>query len=197
MQEQNIQEQKQNKLQTMNKKYQLLKKIWFVLFNMAYIIAYSVFTGLSLVNKNQQVPWLPYVLGAFILMFLVLFIVTVVQGSKDQVKSIKKDYKSSFKIIKKLLKLINLAMTITIVAGVAITSAKNMFELVLMCISIIYVVFQILMEVIKFFKRKKKEKKKAEKQALKAEKKKQKAEKRKQVKEKLLGNSANKDEKNN
>lgn len=176
MEEQNIQEgiiqeEKQSKLQKNKKMYQLIKKIWFIIFNVAYIVAYSVFTGISLLNKNPQVPWLPYVLGAFILVFLGLFIATTVQGSEEQVKSIKKDYKSSLKIIKRVLKLINLAMTITIVSSVALTSGENIFELVLMSISIVYVVFQIVMEIIKFIRRKKKEKKKAEKQAIKAEKK--------------------------
>lgn len=166
-----IKEEKESKLKKASKAYQTLQKIWFILFNMAYIIAYSVFTGFSLVNKNQQVPWLPYVLGGFILVFLGVFIATLVQGSKEQVKSIKKDYKGSFKVIKKLLKLVNLAVTITIVTGTVMSDTKNIFELVLMGVSIAYTALQIIMEIVKFVKRKKKEKKKAQKQAEKAEKK--------------------------
>ncbi len=146
--------------------FQKLSKAWFIIFNLAYIIAFSVYTGHSLVKANAEVVWLPYALGAFILVFWAIFIVILVQGSKKTLKNVKKDYKSSFKVIKKLFKLVNLFMAASMIANTIVNDKDSLFALIMAGISIVYVVFQIINEVIKYIKRKKKQKINAEKEAI-------------------------------
>lgn len=158
-----------SKIKKISKTYSILSRIWFVVFNLAYIIAYSVYTGYAIVNKNQEVSWLPYALGAFILLYWAFLFYAIFTGSKEKLKSTKKDYKASFKIIKKLFKLINLIMTAMLTANTFVNDRESIFGMVLTIISIVYVVYQIIHIIVKYFKRKKKEKQKAQKKAIKNE----------------------------
>lgn len=168
----NIAMEKENQVENVKKKTSLwkkLSKIWFVLFNFGYIVAYTVYTAYAIVNKHMHFEWLQYVLGAFIVVYWGVLIATLVSGSKQKYKSVKKDYKSSFKIIKKVLKVANLILTATMVANTIMYDKKNMFAFVLTCISIAYILLQIITEIIKFVRRKKKLKVKEEKAKLKKE----------------------------
>lgn len=161
-----------NQVENVKKKTSLLKKlskVWFVLFNFGYIVAYTVYTAYAIVNKHMHFEWLQYVLGAFIVVYWGILIATLVSGSKQKYKSVKKDYKSSFKIIKKVLKIANLILTATMVANTIMYEKKNMFAFVLTCISIAYLLIQIISEIVKFVRRKKKQKIKEEKAKLKKE----------------------------
>lgn len=161
-----------NQVENVKKKTSLLKKlskVWFVLFNFGYIVAYTVYTAYAIVNKHMHFEWLQYVLGAFIVVYWGILIATLVSGSKQKYKSVKKDYKSSFKIIKKVLKIANLILTATMVANTIMYDKKNMFAFVLTCISISYILIQIISEIVKFVRRKKKQKIKEEKAKLKKE----------------------------
>lgn len=161
-----------NQVENAKKKTSLLKKlskIWFVLFNFVYIVAYTVYTAYAIVNKHVQFEWLQYVLGAFIIVYWGVLIATLVSGSKKQFKSAKKDYKSSFKIIKKVLKVANLILTVAMAANTFMYDKKSMFAFVLTCISIAYIIIQIISEIVKFIRRKKKQKIKEEKAKLKRE----------------------------
>ena len=161
-----------NQVENAKKKTSLLKKlskIWFVLFNFGYIVAYTVYTAYAIINKHVQFEWLQYVLGAFIIVYWGVLIATLVSGSKKQFKSAKKDYKSSFKIIKKVLKVANLILTVAMAANTFMYDKKSMFAFVLTCISIAYIIIQIISEIVKFVRRKKKQKIKEEKAKLKKE----------------------------
>lgn len=161
-----------NQVENAKKKTSLLKKlskIWFVLFNFGYIVAYTVYTAYTIVNKHVQFEWLQYVLDAFIIVYWGVLIATLVSGSKKQFKSAKKDYKSSFKIIKKVLKVANLILTVVMAANTFMYDKKSMFAFVLTCISIAYIIIQIISEIVKFVRRKKKQKIKEEKTKLKKE----------------------------
>ena len=161
-----------NQVENAKKKTSLLKKlskIWFVLFNFGYIVAYTVYTAYAIINKHVQFEWLQYVLGAFIIVYWGVLIATLVSGSKKQFKSAKKDYKSSFKIIKKVLKVANLILTVAMAANTFMYDKKSMFAFVLNCISIAYIIIQIISEIVKFVRRKKKQKIKEEKTKLKKE----------------------------
>ncbi len=164
--------EKVNEIENAKKKSSLRQKIskaWFVIFNFGYVVAYSIYTGYAIVNKHLQFEWLQYVLGAFILVYWGVLIATLVSGTKQKYKSIKKDYKSSFKIIKKVLKIVNLVLTITMVANTVMNDKQNLFALILACVSIAYLVLQIIIEIVKFVRRKKKQKVKEEKAKLKKE----------------------------
>lgn len=158
-----IQEEKKESL------FKKLSRIWFIIFNLAYIIAYSVYTGYTLVNNNASMVWLPYILAVFILIYWVIFIVTLAKGSKHKLKSAKKDFKASFKILKQVLKLANLALTVTMITNTVLNDSKSWFAFILACVSIPYVVLQIIMSIVKFAKRKKKEKIKERKRQMKNE----------------------------
>lgn len=161
-----------NQIENVKKKTSLLKtlsKVWFVLFNFGYIVAYTVYTAYSIVNKHMHFEWLQYVLGAFIIVYWGVLIATLISGSKQKYKSVKKDYKSSFKIIKKVLKVANLILTVAMIANTIMYDKKNMFAFILSCISIAYILIQIISEIVKFVRRKKKQKIKEEKAKLKKE----------------------------
>lgn len=161
-----------NQVENVKKKTSLLKKlskVWFVLFNFGYIVAYTVYTAYAIVNKHMQFEWLQYALGAFIVVYWGVLIAALVSGSKQKYKSAKKDYKSTFKIIKKVLKVANLILTIAMAANTFMYDKKSMFAFVLTCISIVYILIQIIMEIVKFVRRKKKQKIKEEKAKLKKE----------------------------
>lgn len=158
--------QQEAKQETKLSTFSKLRKAGFVIFNLLYIIAYSVYTAITLTTKNQQIEWLPYALGAFIAVYLVLFISMLATGRGDRrVKNDVKNYKSSFKIIKKLLKLANLFLTIAMVVNAVVNDRDSLFALILACVSVPFVLLQIILEIRKIIKRHKMLKIKEEKEA--------------------------------
>lgn len=128
----------------------------FIVFNFVYILAYMAYTAITLVGENAEIAWLPYVLGGFIVVYMVLFIVSVAVAKNDRRKQNSvKNYKSGLKIVKKLLKLVNLLLAIAIVVN-TVQSDKSLFSFILSCVSVVFVLIQIILEIRKIIKRRKK-----------------------------------------
>lgn len=127
-----------------------------ICFNFVYIIAYMAFTVFTFAGDNAEITWLPYVFAGFILVYAVLFICELAIAKNDRRKqNTVKDYKSGLKIVKKLLKLVNLILAIALVVN-AVSGDRNIFSLVLSCVSVLYVIYQIIAEIRKMIKRRKK-----------------------------------------
>ena len=138
----------------------------FILWNLLYIVAYSVFIVITMSRKNAEITWLPYLLIAFTAAYFVAFVVMICMGrSNAKLGSAVKDYKSSFKIMKLCLKLFNLLLTISVVFN-AVYNDRSLFSIILTAVSIPYVIIQIIMSIRKIVKRKRKEKLKEKKSGL-------------------------------
>ena len=138
----------------------------FILWNLLYIVAYSVFIVITMSRKNAEITWLPYLLIAFTAAYFVAFVAMIFMGrSNARLGSAVKDYKSSFKIMKLCLKLFNLLLTIAVVFN-TVYNDRSTFSIVLTAVSIPYVIFQIVSSVRKIVKRKRKEKLKEKKSGL-------------------------------
>lgn len=138
-------------------KFKRRKRILFLCFNFVYILAYMAYTAYTLISQNAGIFWLPYAFGGFIVVYLVLFVISLAMAKNERrQENAVKDYKSGLKIIKKLLKLINLALAIAVVANTVAIGGINLFSLILSCVSVLYVVIQIFREIRKMVKRRKK-----------------------------------------
>ena len=94
-------EQVQDAADKLSKAYRTL----FILWNLLYIVAYSVFIVITMSRKNAEITWLPYLLIAFTAAYFVAFVAMICMGrSNAKLGSAVKDYKSSFKIMKLCLK---------------------------------------------------------------------------------------------
>lgn len=109
-----------------------------------------------LYNKNQTVPWVPYVIIAMSVIYFICFVVTLLVGSKREVKASVKNYKSSLKIFKKVLKLSNLALSVMMITNTVLYDNGSKFSLILAIVSVPVVILQIAKEIKKMIKRKKK-----------------------------------------
>lgn len=137
-------------------KFMRFKRNLSIAFNFVYIIAYMAFTVFTFAGDNAEITWLPYLFGAFIVFYMVLFIVSLAMAKNNLRKqNAVKDYKSGLKIVKKLLKLVNLILAIALVVN-AVSGDRNIFSLILSCVSVLYVIVQIIMEIRKMVKRRKK-----------------------------------------
>lgn len=137
-------------------RFMRIKRNLSICFNFIYIIAYMAFTVFTFAGDNAQITWLPYVFGGFIVVYMVLFIASLAIAKNDRRKqNTVKDYKSGLKIVKKLLKLVNLVLAIALVVN-AVSGDRNIFSLVLSCVSVLYVIYQIIAEIRKMIKRRKK-----------------------------------------
>lgn len=126
-----------------------------ICFNFVYIIAYMAFTVFTFAGNNAEITWLPYLFGGFILVYAVLFICSIAIAKNDRRKqNTVKDYKSGLKIVKKLLKLVNLILAIALVVN-AVSGDRNIFSLALSCVSVVFVLYQIIAEIRKMVKRRK------------------------------------------
>lgn len=133
-----------------------IKRILSICFNFVYIIAYMAFTVFTFAGDNAEITWLPYLFAGFILFYMVLFIVSLSMAKNERrQQNAVKDYKSGLKIVKKLLKLVNLALAIVLVVNAA-SGDRNLFSLILSCVSVVYVLYQIFAEIRKMIKRRKK-----------------------------------------
>lgn len=133
-----------------------IKRTLSICFNFIYIIAYMAFTVFTFAGDNAEITWLPYLFAGFILFYMVLFIVSLAMAKSDRRKqNTVKDYKSGLKIVKKLLKLVNLVLAIALVVN-AVSGDRNIFSLALSCVSVLYVMIQIILEIRKMIKRRKK-----------------------------------------
>lgn len=127
-----------------------------ICFNFIYIIAYMAFTVFTFAGDNAEITWLPYVFGGFIVIYMALFIASLAIAKNDRrKKNTVKDYKSGLKIVKKLLKLVNLVLAIALVVN-AVSGDRNIFSLALSFVSVIFVLYQIFAEIRKMIKRRKK-----------------------------------------
>lgn len=136
-------------------KFMRIKRNLSICFNFVYIIAYMAFTVFTFAGDNAEITWLPYVFGGFIVVYAALFIASLALAKNDRRKAnAVKDYKSGFKIVKKLLKMVNLVLAIALVVN-AVSGDRNIFSLILSCISVLYVVYQIIAEIRKMIKRRK------------------------------------------
>ncbi len=146
----------------------VVKKICYILFNLAYVGAFISYTVFSFYNKSngQSIVWLPYVLIAVTLVYFISFIF-ILFGKEDdkEVKQDVKTYKSSLKIFKKLLKLSNLVMTVVMITNTVMYD-RSWFSLGLAIANITLVIIQILSSLVKMLKKEKKRKIKEEKQEL-------------------------------
>ena len=155
-------EQVQDAADKLSKAYRTL----FILWNLLYIVAYSVFIVITMSRKNAEITWLPYLLIAFTAAYFVAFVAMICMGrSNAKLGSAVKDYKSSFKIMKLCLKLFNLLLTISVVFN-AVYNDRSMFSIILTAVSIPYVIIQIILSIRKIVKRKRKEKLKEKKSGL-------------------------------
>lgn len=133
-----------------------IKRTLSICFNFIYIIAYMAFTVFTFAGDNAEITWLPYLFAGFILFYMVLFIVSLAMAKSDRRKqNTVKDYKSGLKIVKKLLKLVNLVLAIALVVN-AVSGDRNLFSLIISCVSVVYVLYQIFAEIRKMIKRRKK-----------------------------------------
>ena len=136
-------------------KFMRIKRNLSICFNFVYIIAYMAFTVFTFAGDNAEITWLPYVFGGFIVVYAALFIASLALAKNDRRKAnAVKDYKSGFKIVKKLLKMVNLVLAIALVVN-AVSGDRNIFSLILSCISVLYVAYQIIAEIRKMIKRRK------------------------------------------
>lgn len=155
-------EQVQDAADKLSKAYRTL----FILWNLLYIVAYSVFIVITMSRKNAEITWLPYLLIAFTAAYFVAFVAMICMGrSNAKLGSAVKDYKSSFKIMKLCLKLFNLLLTISVVFN-AVYNDRSLFSIILTAVSIPYVIIQIILSIRKIVKRKRKEKLKEKKSGL-------------------------------
>lgn len=137
-------------------KFMRIKRNLSICFNFIYIIAYMAFTVFTFAGDNAEITWLPYVFVGVILIYMVLFIVSLALAKNDRRKqNTVKDYKSGLKITKKLLKLVNLVLAIALVAN-AVSGDRNIFSLIMSCVSVLFVIYQIFSEIRKMIKRRKK-----------------------------------------
>lgn len=137
-------------------KFMRIKRNLSICFNFIYIIAYMAFTVFTFAGDNAEITWLPYLFAGFILFYMVLFIVSLVMAKNERrQQNAVKDYKSGLKIVKKLLKLVNLALAIVLVVNAA-SGDRNLFSLIISCVSVVYVLYQIFAEIRKMIKRRKK-----------------------------------------
>lgn len=135
-----------------------LYNILFVVWNLLYIVAYSVFIVITMSRKNAEVEWLPYLLIAFTAAYFVAFVVMLILGrSKASIKASVKNYKSTFKIIKLCFKLFNLLLTISMVFN-AVLNDRSLFSIILAAVSVPYVIWQIISAIRKMVKRSRKAK---------------------------------------
>ncbi len=137
-------------------KFMRIKRNLSIAFNFIYIIAYMAFTVFTFAGDNAHITWLPYLFGGFIVLYCVLFIVSLAMAKSNRRKeNTVKDYKSGLKIVKKLLKLVNLLLAVALVVN-AVSGDRNIFSLIISCVSVLYVVIQIILEIRKMIKRRKK-----------------------------------------
>lgn len=137
-------------------KFMRIKRTLSICFNFVYIIAYMAFTVFTFARDNAEITWLPYLFAGFILFYMVLFIISLAMAKNERrQKNAVKDYKSGLKIVKKLLKLVNLALAIVLVVNAA-SGDRNLFSLIISCVSVVYVLYQIFSEIRKMIKRRRK-----------------------------------------
>ena len=158
--------QRAEKVQDAADKLSKAYRTLFILWNLLYIVAYSVFIVITMSRKNAEIVWLPYLLIAFTAAYFVAFVAMICMGrSNAKLGSAVKDYKSSFKIMKLCLKLFNLLLTISVVFN-AVYNDRSLFSIILTAVSIPYVIIQIILSIRKIVKRKRKEKLKEKKSGL-------------------------------
>lgn len=137
-------------------RFMRIKRNLSIAFNFIYIIAYMAFTVFTFAGDNAEITWLPYLFGGFIVVYMALFIASLAMAKSNRRKeNAVKDYKSGLKIVKKLLKLVSLVLAIALVVN-AVSGDRNIFSLILSCVSVLYVVIQIIMEIRKMIKRRRK-----------------------------------------
>lgn len=137
-------------------RFMRIKRNLSIAFNFIYIIAYMAFTVFTFAGDNAEITWLPYLFGGFIVVYMALFIASLAMAKSNRRKAnAVKDYKSGLKIVKKLLKLVSLVLAIALVVN-AVSGDRNIFSLILSCVSVLYVVIQIIMEIRKMIKRRRK-----------------------------------------
>ncbi len=150
--ENNADTQKSKVAQTAEK-FGKLRRVLFVVWNFAYIIAYSVFIVISMSRKNAEIVWLPYLLVGFTAAYLIVFVAMLAGGRNNKVVSASvKNYKSSFKLLKLAIKLINLLLTVSMVFNTVIND-DGLFAIILAAVSVPYVILQIVLSVRKMVKR--------------------------------------------
>lgn len=150
--ENNADTQKSKVAQTVEK-FGKLRRVLFVAWNFAYIIAYSVFIVISMSRKNAEIVWLPYLLIGFTAAYLIVFVAMLAGGRNNKVVSASvKNYKSSFKLLKLAIKLINLLLTVSMVFNTVIND-DGLFAIILAAVSVPYVILQIVLSVRKMVKR--------------------------------------------
>ncbi len=133
-----------------------IKRNLSICFNFIYIIAYMAFTVFTFAGDNAEITWLPYVFGGFIVIYMVLFIVSLALAKNDGRKqNTVKDYKSGLKITKKLLKIVNLILAVALVTN-AVSGDRSIFSLIISFVSALYAVYQIVSEIRRMIKRRKK-----------------------------------------
>ena len=137
-------------------RFMRIKRNLSIAFNFIYIIAYMAFTVFTFAGDNAEITWLPYLFGGFIVVYMALFIASLAMAKSNRRKeNAVKDYKSGLKIVKKLLKLVNLVLAIALVVN-AVSGDRNIFSLILSCVSVLYVVIQIILEIRRMIKRRRK-----------------------------------------
>ena len=136
--------------------FKTLKRIGYIIFNLLYTAAFITYSAIKIYNKNQTVPWVPYVIIAMSVIYFICFVVTLLVGSKREVKASVKNYKSSLKIFKKVLKLSNLALSVMMITNTVLYDNGSKFSLILAIVSVPVVILQIAKEIKKMIKRKKK-----------------------------------------
>ena len=55
----------------------------FILWNLLYIVAYSVFIVITMSRKNAEITWLPYLLIAFTAAYFVAFVAMICMGRSN------------------------------------------------------------------------------------------------------------------
>lgn len=144
-----------------------LVRLGYIVFNMLYVSAFVAYSAISIYSKNQTVKWVPYVIIVMSVIYFVTFVVTLLAGNKKEVKANVKNYKSSLKIFKKILKLSNLALSVMMITNTVLYDKDSLFSFVLAAVSLPFVVLQIITEIVKIVKRRKKLRLQQEKESLK------------------------------
>lgn len=136
-----------------------------LIFSVLFMLLYTAFTVIMLMQKWGSTVYLSIILG-FIGLYILLFAVLLILQSRSRLKfdNSLKNYKSGLKIIKSLLVLINFGLTVSVFIQAA--GARDMgtpFQIAILVITLTWAIFQIVFQIDRIIKRQKALKKKAKK----------------------------------
>ena len=126
-------EQQINQAISFSKKF---KKVWRVIFNLAYVIINIAYASLLFIYRAPTVKWLPYLLLAVAALYLAAFVTIMCLKNKNIKRLAVKNYRLAVKILKNLLLLSSVVLSVVMITNTVVYD-PNSFSFAIAIISIV------------------------------------------------------------